>query len=329
MDEWWDYNGKTFNWMMLPTELKLKILQCCVERPGFWTRAVYGKKHRKNNSAYEILDQLGSWRALLRVSAEIRADTLRVILVHNDNSPGGLGISSNSSLHLENVMYRLGMHYQITEPNGVPVSAEEKVLAYQYLNWPKMYPHLSRFATFRHGIRRLRLKFDYLDALHFFKVTVGNLHEYRHNDVLTCDIFEKLPNLNGVTVSLPTYWWIDDARQRGPQLFHDENPCVRILHRFIYERAATELAPYENSRVIGFMGQEEVDRFQVLLDLALSDQLKTQFSDRETDGGVPVPPEPATTPCAVSKERFNLPPPKSDDGTFPPYANAIFRVGSA
>jgi hypothetical protein len=113
----------------------------------------------------------------------------------------------------------------------------------------------------RHGIRKLYLHFNFLDALHFFKVTVGKLDQYRGRHFMTCDVFETLPNLDGLNIVLPTEWWIDDIRQMGPRLFHEFVPCPRTLHRFIYERIAKELAIYGTVKVYGFMDSGEEQHF--------------------------------------------------------------------
>jgi hypothetical protein len=328
MREWWDNNGKTFDWTGLPKELKLKIVQFCIPNPKMFIPSYLTKKYKKGyhsrSAPYEIAYQLGDWKALLHVSAEVRVVALRVILVHNDHCPGGLTINSYRLNQLRNTMDRLGKFYQMTGPNSVPVNAEEQRLARQYLNWPKVYPELSRFATLRHGIRKLQLKFNYLETLHFFKVTVGNLHEYRGDKVLTCDVFQKLPNLNNVDILLPKEWWQDEATQIGPQLFHESKPCVRTLHHFIYERAAMELAPYKDFSIRGFMDEDEVQRFKDLHESAMLRLRYEDFSDDESDGGIQLhsDEDPDSAASNISSPQstsyYNLSFPKSHDDTFPP-----------
>lgn len=100
---------------------------------------------------------------------------------------------------------------------------------------------------------RLFLQFDWLQSLHFFKVSVGTLQSYRRNKLITCDIFQKLPHLHALHLDLPRKWWINKPMQPGPPLFHEVEPCPRTLQRLIYERAAEISAAYKNVHLTGFL----------------------------------------------------------------------------
>jgi hypothetical protein len=333
MRNWWDHNGKTFNWTGLPTELKLQILQFCVCVPhglgDFKCRLLdFKRRYARRPGPYEIIDPLGDWGSLFRVSHQVRALVLYLVLVRNDRYPGGLAILSCSLGELKNAMYRLGNYLQLIQPNSVPFDSRSKALARQYLNFPKQYPHLSRYATMRHGIRKMCLRLDFMETLHFFKVSVGNLAEYRGRNFMTCDIFQKLPNLDGLHIILPRSWWKDRAIQMGPQLFHETAPCPRTLHRFIYERAAVELAPYRDVRIEGFMDQFEKERFWDCYKEAV---LRWEFTIQDLDelyaecgGGVQLEDESAQQSVSSHEslkssnrhEVFLIP--ESEDDTFPP-----------
>lgn len=306
MKRWWDENGKTFNWMGLPKELKLKIIQFCIPYPnGIGIPSPGNRKYRKQCAwtfnLFEIMSQLGAWSALLHASAELRADTLRLILVHNDNCPGGLIIRAWSPKALQFAMDRLGRYYQMVEPNGVPTGPKEQALARRYLVWPKVYPELSRFATLMHGICRLSLKFEIMELLGFFRSPMAD----RNDKVVTCDVFQKLPNLNKIYIQLP-------IRQGRDGL------CTRKLHRLIFERAAVELAPYENFVIRGFVDEEEVARFQILHEDAV-EKLKTeQVIDEDIDGGVLLDPEQLHPPGNLYPANL-----KSQEVDFPPACTCV------
>ena len=147
------------------------------------------------------------------------------------------------------------------DPTVCPRTRTEEFLAEQYLNFPKQYPMLVRYATMRHGIRRIFLQFDFLESMHFWKVCIAGFDRYRPKNFITCDTLEKLPNLKNIHVRLPFVWWRDRLTQRGPQLFREVEPCPRTLHQFIYTRIADILAPYKHVKVDMFFDQAEEQHF--------------------------------------------------------------------
>jgi hypothetical protein len=269
MRQWWDSNGKTFRWSGLPTELKEHVLQYTVWNPhehyDYHYRQLrsHGKRLKVKPAIYEIEDSLGPWRRLLHVSRQVRALVLRLLLVHNNIYSGGLTLVCRTQQELKDPYYRLGKFFQLIEPGSIPRTPKEEMLARNYLLHPKQHPQLGRFATLRHGIRKLYLQFDFLESLHFFKISVGGLARYRSNKFKTCDIFDKLPNLDGIHLNLPFDEWRDATTrwQMGPNLTHPDSPCWRTLHRLIYENAAQVLAPYKNVKVDYFMDAAEEQRF--------------------------------------------------------------------
>lgn len=254
-----------FNWAGLPTELKELVLQHCVYRPHSeqyqYRVRVYRPRH--NPGPREVIDKLGDWEALLRLSSQTRILALRTVLAPRDRYPG-LVLACDSMREFREVIWRLGQYYQIFEPNSVPIDQYTEYLAKLYLHYPKQYPHLSRFATMRHGIRKIYLKLNFMDAMNFWKVIVGGFDQYPRpfkHQIITCDVLEKLPNLDGLHIALPSMWWKDQVKQPGPRLFRETEACPRTLHRFIYERIAQVLAPYKDVSVTMFMDIHEEQRF--------------------------------------------------------------------
>lgn len=285
MREYWNRNGKSFNWSELPTELKEHVLQFCVCNPHgyspYWyTVQAFKERNYRKPGPFEVVDQLGNWRAVLRVSRQVRTLALRLLLVRNDQYDGGLTVVSRSPRELKDAMYRLGKYYQMTQNDSLPVDRRTDYLAKKYLHYPKQYPHLGRYATMRHGIRKLFLQFDFMGSLHFFKVSVGKFNLYRPERFICCDIFERLPNLDGLHIALPMEWWKDREMQIGPRLMHHTVACPRTLHRFIYERAAKALAPYRDVRMHGFIDQYEEQRFWDWYENAV---LALQFTSADLD----------------------------------------------
>ncbi|KAF2747470.1 hypothetical protein M011DRAFT_443269 [Sporormia fimetaria CBS 119925] len=287
--EWWDKNGKFFNWNGLPTELKDNILEFTIG-----PYAIIQAKRKRSprcTGPYEIFLPLGQWRGLLQVSHQVRTLVLELLL---DRNPGFL-IYIDSIGRLKNTFKRLDQWYQLFGSKTIPKTVREVSLARLFRDYPHQHPHLNHYATFKHGIRRLVLTLDFLDALHFFKVDVGTLAEYRQRIPNTSvEALTQLPNLRSLVYILPDLNWRDYISQPGPRLYDEEDPCPRTLHRWIYEAAATELAmlaiPNVESKVKGFMDHEEKQRWH---DLWHTAQLERRFTTQEyaelyaeCDGGV-------------------------------------------
>jgi hypothetical protein len=280
MRRWWAANGKIFNWAALPTELKEQVIQNCVHQP--LEQIHYGQMFRRSNSRftpmlshgrafgiYEIVDKLGDWGNLLGVSHQVRAITLRLCFVGGSSMIMGRGfnITATSCASLAGTMERLGRYYQIIEPNSLPVDSRTQILADCYKNYPEIYPQLSQYAVFRHGIRRVFLSLDFVSSMHFFKVTVGGFQSYWQSGSISCEVFKQLPHLAEIAIQLPQrprQGWRDTPGQCGPQLFHDHNPCPRMLHRIIYKQIAELLAIYPQLKVKDFGDDDEKDRFETL-----------------------------------------------------------------
>jgi hypothetical protein len=277
MRNWWAANGKVFKWMDLPTELKEQVILYCVDQPPV-ARSDYQCNNKRYNyrfggryepGVYEIVDKLTHWASLLGVSHQVRAITLRLCLMGNSEMiiPGGFSIVSGSCCGLDTVLQRLGRHYQMAESNSLPTNYTTQALADCYKQYPRIYPDLTQYATFRHGIRQLYLHMNFLNYMHFFKVTTGDFACYLRPGAISHEVFEQLPHLNEIALRLPCrprQGWLDDPWQNGPKLFHYEFPCARILHRVIYERVAEILTLYPNVEVKGFVDDYEKDRFYAL-----------------------------------------------------------------
>jgi hypothetical protein len=300
MRKWWDSNGKSFNWSGLPTELKEIIIQYCMCQPfkvGDYIYSLKGLQLLKSNNPgpSEIIGLLGEWGHLLGVSAEIRKLTLQLCFRGGWLYPQGLSVLVNSHRHFEKSITRLGKYYQIFQHNSVPQASDPKAmtLAHQYKYFPKIYPELKIYGTFMHGIQKVYLEFDFWSSLHFFKVSACGFDRYRPKDFMTCDAFERLPQLSSIYFYLPTRDQPkNDPMRYGPRLFHNDRACPRSLHRLIYEQAAKELAPYLGVHMMMFMDQDEENRFT---DLYAAAKSSLKFTDQElnqlwedSDGGVPL-----------------------------------------
>jgi hypothetical protein len=277
MRAWWAANGKVFKWLSLPTELKEHIVQYCLHEPvtlwkyqTFKRRSKYGFVGRREPGVYEIVEMLTHWASLLGVSHQVRAITLRLCLIGNSEMivPGGFSVSSRSRRNFDSILERLSSHYQMIEPNSLPTDYTTQALADCYKQYPRIYPHLQQYATFRHGIRQIYLCMNFIDYMHLFKVTKGGFERYtKRPGAITYEVFEQLPNVSEIALRLPRrprQGWLDDPGQIGPILFHYEFPCVRMLHRVIYERIAEALTLYSNVKVKGFVDKYERDRFYTL-----------------------------------------------------------------
>lgn len=265
---WWSENGQVFNWSGLPTELKEHVLQFCIGQPYMYTatwtnRKKYNREYQFKKGPHEILNLLGQWSALLQVSKQIRILVLRLCLSGCITRAEGLWIISKYHKDFAMTISRLGRFYQIVEPNGAPAHRDSHILARRYLYHPQHYPALTRYATYAHGIRRIDLQFNYPQTMHFFKVSAGGLDKYRDPRFMTCDVFERLPNLKSVGIWLPSEWWIQPPHQYPP-ILHPTHPCPRTLERWIYERIAEELSWLQNVTVKNFMDTIEAQMFREL-----------------------------------------------------------------
>jgi hypothetical protein len=272
----WDWSveeSESFNWAGLPVELKEHVLQFCLHQPLEQDR--YGKAlgqyrarpgSNKELGPYEVTEQLGDWYALLEVSKQIRAITIRLCLKGSSSLTlnNGLCINILSYSSLEECIVRLGKYYQMIEDHSVPVDEKTHALARCYSQFPKVYHRLARYATMRHGIQKICLKMDFASYMNFFKVTIGGFERYQNFDLPTYEVFEQLPYLNEIVIRLPLQprrGWRNDPHQGGPQLFDFESPCPRKLHRVIFERAAEVLAQYKTVTIRNFIDKGEEKRF--------------------------------------------------------------------
>ncbi|PSN63154.1 hypothetical protein BS50DRAFT_679492 [Corynespora cassiicola Philippines] len=285
MLEWWVSNGKYFNWEGLPTEIKEHIIEYCILEPT--KRKVFGQHRPKKLN--EIIIRLGLWASLLRTSLQVRAIVLRKCLEN-------FHIYSFRAADLLCRLDRLSSFFQITDLKNVPTNPQEWTMAETYALHPKIYPHLSRFSTFRHGLRKIGLRFSFVDTMHFFKVEAGGFQQaFPDSYHCDCDIFETLPNLKYVLINLPsTTMGIkeDKMEPNRAKIFHPESPCPRLLHRLIYEPVAYLLAHYD-VEVLGFGDEEEVRRYRELR-LAATASLKFTHDElaelyAECGGGVQLP----------------------------------------
>jgi hypothetical protein len=287
MQAWWAANGKVFDWTGLPTELKEKIIQCCLHQPlesgdhkqmrSRYQDRFRPRRGRREFGIYEIVDKLTVWAPLLGVSHQIRAITLRSCFKGSSGITyhGGFTVAASSCHSLESTLRRLDRYYQMTDTNSLPINDTTQILAHCYRQYPQIYPQLEHYATFRHGIRNICLTMDFIAYMHFFRVTTGNFRKYLRPGSISFEILEQLPHLTGIAIWLPRQpqqGWLDDPWQPGPRLFYDNFPCPRMLHRVIYERIAELLTAYPQVKVNGFVDADEKLRYKALRKIAIAER---------------------------------------------------------
>ena len=313
MFQWWHANGHSFNWTGLPTEVKERILMFCMHQspPLPIQKKHRGRVRHVKQGAPEVVGQLGKWASLLTVSHQVRAISLRLCFAGSSDLEfnNGLCIVAESRFSFERSMRRLDKHRQLTGTNSLPSDDKARALETLYKAFPKIYPHLDRFATFTHGIRKIYLELSFIHALCFFKVTAGSFAQHLRPHDLSYEVFEKLPHLNEVIFKLPdaSGYLEDNLRERPVSIFYGEPfNCPRTLHRLIYERAAEVLAPYDVVKFHGFMDEDEQIRFLKFRDAAKK-ELKITTEElgqlyKEDYGGVEL--EETVVPGLEKKEMY-------------------------
>jgi hypothetical protein len=284
MQAWWKDNGKRFDWAGLPTELKEQVVQSCLHQPV--SRDQYKEKVRRHKSRfqprggvgrefgiYEIVDQLGDWSSLLGASHQIRAITLRLCFVGSSDMVYNKGfcLFTWSYATFQDAIHRLGRYYQMVTTNSLPVDDQSQALAECYKQHPKIHQHLEQYATFRHGLRRIYMTMDFFAFMRFFKVTDGGFQRYIKPGSTSYEIFEQIPHLAEIVFELPgkpRKGW-KNIPGPGPMLFHNDQPCPRILHRLIYERIAEVLTMCSRVEVCGFVDDDEKARLKELREAAV------------------------------------------------------------
>lgn len=288
MQGWWAGNGKTFNWQGMPTELKETVIRHCVGQPyeflAYRQMMKYKSQRRDHGGVHEVTQRLTEWASLLSVSHQVRTITLRLCFIGSGAMAhdGEFSLTTILYYHFENAIHRLGRYYQMTEPDSVPTDGPTQALAERYSQFPQIYPNLQQYANFRHGLRKVNLGMDFMSYLRFFKVTVGGFRRYWKPTDTTYEIFQCLPHLKTIEFCLPLQpqkGWYNKPHLFGPRLFHNTDPCPRMLHRVIYERIAEVLASY-NVEVWNFGDYEEKVRYDSLREAAVS-QLKFTSADWE------------------------------------------------
>jgi hypothetical protein len=312
MEAYWIANGKTFNWTGLPTELKENVIQFCVsdlstykdhfhKLPAARKLSARGFQNQDRHRS-EVVQKLGDWRSLLLVSSQIRALTLRLLFNGCSTYRHGFCITSDKYYGFGRRLRRLDEHHQLTQSDSVfkPGDRIVSLLARQYRTFPKIFPRLDRYATFKHGIRKICLQFGFLDYLYFFKVTTGGIDRYRPERCVTSNVFDQMPNLNQIVVDLPKNYDRGQGRM-GPILSHQVDPCPRILQRLIYEQVALELTAYRDVTVRFLLDADEEQRFICKRESA---QLELKFTAEELidlyaddEGGIPVDEDDSGTYC--------------------------------
>ncbi|KAI4637859.1 hypothetical protein J4E83_000677 [Alternaria metachromatica] len=297
MYQWWNANGRTFNWTGLPTEVKERILMFCMHRspPLPIQKKSRGRVRQVSKGAPEVVGQLGKWASLLTVSHQVRTISLRLCFAGSSDLEfgNGLCIVAESLYSFKRSIRRLAKHRQLTEGDSIPTDDKSRELEILYNAFPQIYPHLDRFATFNHGIRKIYLQLSFIDGLNFFKVTAGSFAQHPKPRLPNYEVFETLPHLNELIFKLPdaTGYLEDDFRNQRVSIFYGEPfNCPRTLHRLIYESAAKVLAPYKAVKFHGFMDEDEEDRFLSLRNVAkneliiTTEELKELYKDEA--GGI-------------------------------------------
>ena len=275
MFQWWNANGHTLNWTGLPAEVKERILKFCMHRspPLPVQKKSRGRIRQVTQGAPEVVGQLGKWASLLAVSHQVRTISLRLCFAGSSDLEFGSGlcIVAESLVSFNRSIHRLAKHRQLTGVDSIPTDDKTRELEILYNAFPQIYPHLDRFSTFNHGIRKIYLQLSFIDGLHFFKVTAGSFTQHPKPRLPNYEVFETLPHLNELIFKLPdaSGYLEDNFRQQPVSIFYGEPfNCPRTLHRLIYESAAEVLASYEVVKFYGFMDEEELARFLSLRNAA-------------------------------------------------------------
>ncbi|CBX94495.1 hypothetical protein LEMA_P119860.1 [Plenodomus lingam JN3] len=295
MYKWWCKNGKTFNWEALPTELKENIVSHCFRDTPFTSIRPPPRRYLKKTTPqpYEVTDHFDNASSLLCVSHQVRYIALRVCLQGIKGHPvcQGLSVGVVGGGPLDKCIRRLGNFHQMLHPEGVPVDEKTAELAMLYKQYPRIYPQLSQYATFAHGIRRVCMRMDFHSYFSFFKLTSHGLRDHWSRFNSGYEMLEQLPALEVVVLELPEPEGTSSRYRPSrmmPPLFYRDHECPRTLHRLIYEKAAEVLALYPVVAVFGFIDELEKERFYSLRRAAIeglkftSDELADLYKD---DGG--------------------------------------------
>lgn len=293
MRTWWTANGKAVNWTRLPTELKEQVIQYCIHQPpgdgdhrqrlSRWNDRARPRHARREFGIYEIVDKLTDWAALLGVSHQVRAITLRLCFYGSSDFANGFSVLASSCHSLDSMLKRLGRYFQMTDTNSLPIDYTSYALADCYKQYPRIFPQLGQYATFRHGIGRVQLEMDFIAYMHFFRVNIGSFRLHLRPGSISYEIFEQLPHLSHIAILLPrkpNQGWVNDPHQPGPRLFYHNYPCPRTLHRIIYERIAELLTLYINVEVTGFVDLDEETRYNALRKATMQER-KWSIADYE------------------------------------------------
>lgn len=338
LDPKWDWSveeTKPFNWTGLPTELKEQVIENCLHHPtdeGAYSMAVSRCKARtsfnKEIGPYEITEQLGDWWNILRVSKQVRAIAIRLCVRGSSDLILSKGLCIETAIYwkLHESLTRLGRYYQMVDSDSVPVDDETLALAHNYNQFPGAYPHLSRYATMRHGIRIICLNMGYTCYMNFLRVQTGGFKEYQSDRLITYEALEQLPCLEALVIKLPLRprkGWKDDTYKGGPPVFHPQGPCPRILHRVIYERAADVLARYEKVLILNFIDDGEKQRYDDLRQKAIlkqprftKNELQELYANEE--GGIELEDVFESAVSAPTKEDEDSESVQDEEGFFPP-----------
>jgi hypothetical protein len=312
----------SFNWDRLAVELKEIILNYCIRTKPTHRDIFHGNIGSKtfpstrkytSRTSCEPIQKLGPWKDLLSVNKQIRVLTLRLCFSGSIFFPNGYCVSSESLSQLRGCFYHLDNFHQITASEGIDclIPKEDKnanpppiTQASLYRDYATIYPELNRFSTFKHGIRKIFIDFNFSDYMSFFKVTAGGLLCPSRKSTFNCDEFHQLPYLNQVIIALP-----DSAIRREKlwdTLFYPDRECPRTLLRLIYERIAEELAPIQNLKVVNFLDADEEQRFNDLRETArfalrfTPEDLKEIYAD--TEGGIAIDVPDSDSDCSGDLE---------------------------
>lgn len=224
-----------FNWNGLSTELKEKVIGNCVS------------------------DIVSLYKVSRQVRAIAVAWTFRLVVLPKYDHPADLAYDFG----------RFEKFRQMALPSNILDHYHRRL----YNLWPTIFPHLERFATFKHAIRHITLAFDFRNFLHFFKVTSKGFMSRAHHRRISVDDLAQLPKLTELVVVLPGKECnLYDKSRDYPRIFHHDDPCPRALHRAIYERIAADLVYIPTIKVSGFLDSAEEQRYNALRQKALADR---------------------------------------------------------
>jgi hypothetical protein len=247
---YWDNNGKVFEFTALPKEIQDTIVATCLfQKPTYYTPQV--SKSVKEKSFWEIYVALGDCKSLCRTSISIRSTIVKILFAKQE-------FRYSTTKELSAALTRLNKFKQVVHPTALPQSMSRIARKVRYMdekryqNYPRFYPGLSYYGTMMHRIQNLCLAFDPVGFLAFFEFSHGGFDwgKLKKRDTMSWKVLKKLPDLKVVNLEIPQL----QQFQEVPMLFHASKPCVYTMYGWIIEAAFNRLRLDDLTPIVWFYG---------------------------------------------------------------------------